>query len=266
MKNEKKIVEYKSDSKKESKSKTDEYSVDANGNIIRGAKEYTKKSATGRRIGAFVLWFLGIACEVLAILELLKKVTLPKFDLTTWLIILIVADLIFVVCGSLLWKKANHIDPRSEKNKFGFWTWNNLGTIVSVLAFLPLVILIFTNKDLDKKSKGIVGGIAIVALLIAGISSYDFNPVSKEDIANAKAEILATGDYETNENGEIVVYWLPHSTKYHLHSTCTHLNRAGTSSEITRGTLEQAYAEGLREPCRTEIKALEKVNQEENGD
>ena len=257
MKNEKKIVEYKSDSKTENKKK-DSYSIDANGNIIKDAKEYTKKSATGRRIGAFILWFLGITCEVLAILELLKKVSLPKFEMMVWLIILIVLDLIFVVIGSMIWKKANHIDPRSEKNKVGFWTWNNLGTIMSIIAFLPLIILIFTNKDMDKKSKGIVGAVAVVALLIAGISSYDFNPVSKEDIANAKAEIIATGDYETNSDGEIVVYWLPHSTKYHLHSTCTHLNRTGTSSEITRGTLEQAYAEGLTEPCRTEIKALEK--------
>ena len=257
-KKEKKIVEYKSNSKVEKSNKKDDYSIDANGNIIRGAKEYTQGSVTGRRVGAFILWFLGIACEVLAILELKKVVSLPKFEMMTWVIILIVLDLIFVVIGSMLWKKANHIDPRSEKNKVGFWTWNNLGTIMSVIAFLPLVLLIFTNKDLDKKSKGILGAIAIVALLVAGVSSYDFHPVSKEDIANAKAEILATGDYETNKDGEIVVYWLPHSTKYHLHSTCTHLNREGTSNEITRGTLEQAYAEGLREPCRTEIKALEK--------
>jgi hypothetical protein len=56
-----------------------------------------------------------------------------------------------------LWKKANHIDPASEKNKAKFWLWNNLGTILSVLAFLPIIILVFTNKDLDKKSKGLVG-------------------------------------------------------------------------------------------------------------
>ena len=253
MKKEKKIVEYESDSKSENIKKKDNYSIDANGNIIRDAKEYTKGSVTGRRGGAFIVWFLGIACEVLAILELLKKVSLPKFEMMTWVIILIVLDLVFVVIGSMLWKKANHIDPRSEKNKVGFWTWNNLGTIMSVIAFLPLVIFIFTNKDLDKKSKGILGSIAIIALLVAGVSSYDFNPVSKEDIANAKAEIIATGDYETNADGEIVVYWLPHSTKYHLHSTCTHLNREGTSNEITRGTLEQAYAEGLTEPDRKSV-------------
>jgi hypothetical protein len=40
--------------------------------------------------------------------------------------------------------------------------------------------LIFTDKDLDKKSKGIVGTVAIVALAIAGLTSYDWNPVSME--------------------------------------------------------------------------------------
>ncbi|MBQ2600179.1 hypothetical protein II582_02185 [bacterium] len=66
-----------------------------------------------------------------------------------------------------MWKKANHIDPASEKNKAKFWLWNNLGTILSVVAFLPIIILVFTNKDLDKKSKSLVGGVAIAALVIA---------------------------------------------------------------------------------------------------
>ena len=40
--------------------------------------------------------------------------------------------------------------------------------------------LYVTDKDLDKRSKGLVGGIAIVALAIAGLASYDWNPVSME--------------------------------------------------------------------------------------
>ena len=67
------------------------------------------------------------------------------------LFIVIVLDLIFVVIGSQLWKKANHIKPASEKNKFTFWLWNNLGFIVSVIAFMPIIILILVNKDADKK-------------------------------------------------------------------------------------------------------------------
>jgi hypothetical protein len=38
---------------------------------------------------------------------------------------------------------------------------------LSVIAFLPIIVLIFTDKDLDKKSKGLVGGVAIIALVIA---------------------------------------------------------------------------------------------------
>jgi hypothetical protein len=36
-----------------------------------------------------------------------------------------------------------------------------------VIAFLPLIILVFTDKDLDKRSKKLVGGIAIAALVVA---------------------------------------------------------------------------------------------------
>jgi hypothetical protein len=38
---------------------------------------------------------------------------------------------------------------------------------LSVVAFLPIIVLIFTDKDLDKKSKGLVGGVAIIALVIS---------------------------------------------------------------------------------------------------
>jgi uncharacterized BrkB/YihY/UPF0761 family membrane protein len=74
---------------------------------------------------------------------------------------------LFFIIGSLLWKKANHIDPISEENKVKFWLWNNLGTILSVLAFLPIIIFVLSNKKLDKKSKTMVTAIAVVALAIA---------------------------------------------------------------------------------------------------
>jgi uncharacterized BrkB/YihY/UPF0761 family membrane protein len=76
-------------------------------------------------------------------------------------------DLLFFIPGSLLWKKANHIDPVSEQNKVKFWVWNNLGTILSVLAFLPIIIFVLTDKKLDKKSKNLVTVVAVVALAIA---------------------------------------------------------------------------------------------------
>ncbi len=261
MKTERKIVYV------ETKKTDEKVTLDKEGKIVK-AKEVDaipKEGAKPRRIGAVILWLLAIACEVVAVLNIFNKLELPKFGQLTWLIVLIVLDLIFVVCGSLLWKKANHIDPASEKNKTKFWLWNNLGSIMAVLAFLPLIIIIFTNKDLDGKTKKIAGIVAIVALLIGGIASYDFNPVSSEQLEAAKAEILANGNYDTNDKGEPVVYWVQNSKKYHINKECSAINRSNNTSDIFKGTIDAAYQKGLTEPCRICIKAMEKINEEKDA-
>ncbi len=254
MKKEKKIVDYQP----EETEKKEKVTLTKEGKIVNVTAE-DKSAAKGKRIGAVVLWVIAIACEVVAILYLLEKLALPGLSQMAWLIILIVLDLIFVICGSMLWKKANHIDPASEKNKVKFWLWNNLGSIISVVAFLPLIVLVLTNKDMDKKSKTIVSVVAAVALLIAGLSSYDWNPVSSEQLQAAKAEILANGNYDTNDKGEPVVYWVANSKKYHINSSCSAINRSNSTGDIYRGTIEAAYQKGLTEPCRICIKAIEKA-------
>lgn len=255
MKKEKKIVSVEVDETKE------KVALNKDGRIVnaREVNAIPKEGAKPRRIGAVLLWILAIACEAVAVLNIFNKIELPKFSQTVWLVGLIVLDLIFVVIGSMLWKKANHIDPASEKNPTKFWLWNNLGSIMSVIAFLPLIIIIFTNKDMDKKTKTIAGVAAIIALLIGGLTSYDWNPISSEQLEAAKAEILANGNYDVNEKGEPIVYWLEHSTKYHINKDCQHINRAGTSDTIMSGTIEAAYQHGLTDPCRTCIKAIDKA-------
>ena len=111
---EKKIVRVKSAEKSEKK-----VTVDKDGRIVEANRvdSIPKEGAKPRRIFAVILWVLAIACEAVGILNIFKKITLPDcLSQLTWLIILIVADLIFLVIGSMLWKKANHIDPASEKN------------------------------------------------------------------------------------------------------------------------------------------------------
>src|SRR3546814_10464626 len=88
----------------------------------------------------------------------------------TWIIILIAIDLLLVIIGSVLWKKSNRLDPASERDKFKFFMQSQLGLVASVVAFLPLIIFILTNKNVDGKQKALLGGIAGVALVIAGIS------------------------------------------------------------------------------------------------
>lgn len=251
MAKEKKIV----DITKDDTISTEKYGSDSKGKIIKleDNGDY-KERAKSKRIIAIVLWVIAILFEVIGILRLSGVINLfSNLSVTTFLIICILLDLAFFIPGSLLWKKANHIDPASEKDKTKFWVINNLGTILSVLAFLPLIVFVLTNKDLDKKSKGIVTVVAVVALLIAGVTSYDFNPVSKEQLEKAEKEVVATNSFDRNKNGQPVVYWAPHSKKYHIHKDCPAFSQ---SEDIFMGTVKQAYEHNLTEPCRRCIPEL----------
>ena len=192
-------------------------------------------NASSLRIGAIVLWVVALIFEVLALLVVLGKVNL-KFMPTLWqLILFLVLDLICVIIGAQLWKKANHIKPASEKNALKFWLWNNMGVIACVICFLPIIILMLTNKDLDKKTKAIATVVAVIALLIGGVASYDWNPVSQEQ---QTAAIQALGDEQ--------VYWSPFGHVYHTHEDCGALNHSDT---LTVGTVEQAIAANRTRLC-----------------
>lgn len=193
-------------------------------------------NSTGLRIGAIVLWVLAVGFELCAIFVAFGKLDL-KFMPSLWqMIVFIVLDLAAVVVGNQLWKKANHISPASEKNKLKFWLWNNLGMIVAVLAFVPFIILLLTNKNADKKTKAIAGVVAVIALLIAGVSGYDFNPVSQEQKEAAVAAISGDVLWTNTLGGKV----------YHTHEDCSSLNR---TEELVQGNVEQAIAAGRTRLC-----------------
>lgn len=201
---------------------------------IRKAK--ATGNATGLRIGAVILWIAAIALEILGILIFNGTVVLTFIPTMAQLIIALVLDLICVIIGSQLWKKANHIDPVSKKNKAKFWLWNNMGVIACVIAFVPFIILLLTNKEVDGKTKKIAAIVALVALLIGGISSYDFDPISSEEKEAAIAEY-----------GDDMVYWAPFGKVYHIYEDCSSLNQTDT---LTQGTVEQAIAANRTRVCK----------------
>jgi len=145
-----------------------------------------------------------------------------------------------VIVGAQLWKKSNRIDPASEKNKFKFWLWNNMGVIVSVIAFVPMIVLLLKNKELDAKTKKIVSIIAAVALVIAGGASYDFNPVSQEDQEAMRAEAMQNMDADGD------VFWTPFGKSYHMDENCQSLQRSAT---LINGTLDEAFEAKRFDPC-----------------
>lgn len=191
-------------------------------------------NATGFRVGAIALWVVAFAFEVLAYLVLIGKINLNFMPSLWQMIAFLVLDLICVIVGSQFWKKANHIKPASEKNKTLFWLWNNMGLIVCAVCFIPFVILALTNKEADKKTKVIATVVAVIALLIGGACSIDYNPVSAEE---QQAAMEAISDD---------VYWSPFGKVYHTHDDCSSLNQSDT---LTYGTVEQAIAANRTRLC-----------------
>ena len=192
-------------------------------------------NSKGLRIGAIVLWVAALAFEILGILVILGKLHISFIPSLAQLILFIVLDLACVIIGAQLWKKANHIKPASEKNKVTFWLWNNMGVLVCIICFVPFIILLLANKELDKKTKVIAVVVAIIALLIGGVCSYDFNPVSSEQLAAAE-DVL----------GDTQVYWAPFGKVYHTHEDCQALNHTDT---LTVGVVDQAIAANRTRLC-----------------
>ncbi len=200
----------------------------------------TGGSTVGLRIGAIVLWVLAIVCEVFAIMAILQYF-IPPFGMSplVFLIIMIVLDLAFAILAAQLWKKANHIKPMSEKRgKFLFYLWNELGVIMACVCFIPLIIILLKNDKLDKKTKTIAAIVAVVALLITGVASADFHPISAEQKQDAEAQITTD------------VYWTQFGHKYHLNADeetgCPHIRN---SSTLYKGSVTEAIESGRTAIC-----------------
>lgn len=205
------------------------------------ASTESKAKAKQLRIFAFIAWILAMAGQAFAILKLISDETL------VWLIVVIVVILALAITGSLLWKKANRLDPASEKDKVKFFIQNQLGAIMGMLAFLPLVILLFTNKNIDGKTKGIAGTIAVLAMLAAGITGVDFDPPSIEEYTKEINEQTSTLKKLNFDNDN--VYWTSAGNKYHVFEDCQHIKGRKI---VTNGTVKESWEQkGISELCKT---------------
>ncbi len=142
------------------------------------ASQTQKGSAKRLRIYAALCWVVAIGTEIAGIV-MLKKGMFASGNLGL-LIGLLVVIAAFAIGGSLMWKAANRHDPASRADGFRFFVQNQLGVIITVLAFLPLLALIFLDKDMDPKNKKIAGGVGVALALLASVIGIDFNPASVE--------------------------------------------------------------------------------------
>ena len=184
----------------------DQRQAERNEPVWTPTEEARKKSVTFRWIAA-ALWALAIGVELFAIFWVLRQT--PFTDTLLWLLIgLIVLTGVLSVVGSLLWKKANRLSPASKRDTVRFFVQNQLGAIIAVIAFLPLIVMIFLNKNMDGKQKGIAGGVAIVIAIAATLFGIDWNAPSQEQYAEEENIIVQL-------TGQNLVYWTKSGSVFH---------------------------------------------------
>jgi len=155
---------------------------------------HDQESAAKRlRIYSALSWIVAIGGEVAGVVLLFRH-TFDHGNLPL-LIGILVGIAIFAIAGSLMWKAANKHDPARESDKAKFFFQNQLGAIITLIAFLPLIVLIFMDKNMDPKNKKIAGGVGAVLAVVATMIGVSWNPPSVEqytkDMNTCAAQIKA---------------------------------------------------------------------------
>lgn len=221
----KKIVRKQSDPKKQSERKE-------SGSTWTPEPE-AKSKANRLRLFTWICWLAAIGIEIYAIFWILKQVPVNM----TLLIGAIIVTGILSIAGSFMWKQANRLDPASKKDTVRFWVQNQLGAIMAIISFLPLVILIFLNKDMDSKQKSLAGGIGIAVLLIAAMFGISYESPSQEQYA-AEQNIMQT------LTGKDEVVWTKHGEVFHVCTDVPDVNRESEDGQIYVGTVADAHEAG----------------------
>ena len=186
---------------------------------------------------------------------------------------------IFAIAGSLLWKAANKQDPARESDKAKFFFQNQLGAIITLVAFLPLVVLIFMGKDMDPKNKKVAGGVGAVLAVVATLIGVSWMPPSVEqytkdmnscaaqisagqpttacspevaaqaqDIARDSKTVAEATKDAAHPAGQNIVYWMASeggakkSATPHVFHICQGVSPL-RSKMVNHGSVTEAYAE-----------------------
>ncbi|MER8865622.1 hypothetical protein NKI19_18180 [Mesorhizobium sp. M0751] len=241
------------------------------------ATQGQKSSATRLRLFAALSWIVAIGGEIYGIMLLRQN----KFDQghLPLIIGLLVGIAIFAIAGNLLWKAANRHDPARASDAARFFFQNQLGAIITLIAFLPLVFLILTDKNMDPRTKKIAGGVGAALAVLATVTGISFKPPSVEQytqdmntcaaqiksgqpttacspdvaaqaqaIAADTAAVAAATRDASHPAGQDVVYWIApengaaKSAEPHVFHLCAGVSPLKDKT-VNSGSVTEAYAQ-----------------------
>ena len=241
------------------------------------ASQSQKSSAGWLRIGAAISWIIAIGGEIWGIVMLFRN----KFSEgnLSLLVGLLIGIAVFAIIGNFLWKRANEQDPARASETFKFFFQNQLGAIITLIAFVPLILLILNDKNLDPKSKKIAGGVGAVLAVIATLLGVSYQSPSVEqytqdmnecatqiragqpttacspevaaqaqDIARDTGVITGATKSAENPNGQDVVYWIApengaaKSDVDHVFHLCSKVSPLKDKT-VNSGSVTEAYAQ-----------------------
>ena len=241
------------------------------------ASQAQKGAATRLRIFAAIGWAVAIVTEIVGIVMLRNH----RFDHGNLplLIGLLVVIAVCAIAGSLLWKAANKQDPASRADAAKFFFQNQLGAIITLVAFLPLIVLIFMDKDMDPKNKQIAGGVGAVLAVVATLIGVSWKPPSTEqytqdmnkcaaqikagqpttacspevagqaqEIAKDTATVADATKTAANPAGQDTVYWIAPengaktSSTPHVFHLCQGVSPLNGKT-VNKGSVTEAYAQ-----------------------
>lgn len=241
------------------------------------ASQGQKSSAGTLRLLAAIAWLIAIGGEIYGIVMLYRG-RFSEGNLSL-LIGLLVGIAVFAIIGNFLWKRANEKDPARASDTARYFFQNQLGAIITLIAFVPLILLILNDKNLDPRSKKVAGGVGAVLAVIAALIGVSYQPPSVEqytqdmnecatqiksgqpttacspevaaqaqDIARDTNTITTATKTADNPNGQDVVYWIAppagatkseHELVFHLCADVSPLK----DKTVNSGSVTEAYAQ-----------------------
>lgn len=201
----------------------------------------SKSKATRNRIISWALWIVAIALEIF-ILFWVRRQDWSYQPTQVKLFVLLIVGMVVIgglaLGANLLWRQANRLDPASEENKFKFWVQNQLGLIMTIIAFVPLIVVVLTNSNMNGKQKALAGGIGVLLALGIGLGSgVTWDSPSREQYADEE-NIVAT------LTGADTVFWTKDGKVFHVCDAVPDVNRQSKDNQIYTGTVADAHAAG----------------------